>query len=131
MTAPDDDAGQDRRPAGDGPGRGGSHDAPDGGRGQDAPDPEELERTATPATVRRAPRYRAFVLAGALAGALVGVVLVLLFPAPTGSLGTTPVAAFVGLSLALVGALVGAVLAVLGDRTRETRRSRRGERDAS
>lgn len=85
----------------------------------DVPSAEELSRIAIPATVRRAPRYRAFVVAGAVLGLLVAVVVVLLGLTRAAS-GTDPrvgvVLGFVGAALALVGAALGAVLAVLVDR---------------
>ncbi|WP_246169506.1 hypothetical protein [Actinotalea subterranea] len=81
--------------------------------------PDDLERVATPARVRRAPRYRAFVLAGALVGLLVAVVAVLVLPGDNG-LGRGPVVVFVGLVGVLVGALGGAVVAVVQDRASRT-----------
>lgn len=82
---------------------------------QPAPGPEELARRAEPATVRRAPRYRAFVLAGLVVGLLVAVVLVLARVDPDRA-GAGPAAAIAALGLATCGALAGAVAAVLADR---------------
>jgi gas vesicle protein len=69
-------------------------------------------------TLRRAPRYRAFVLTGALLGVIVGIVASLLlgdpaslFSAPT----TTGYLAAIGL---LLGALLGGAVAVLVERRR-------------
>ena len=39
------------------------------------PSEDELERTATPATVRRAPKFSAFITFGALGGMVVGLLL--------------------------------------------------------
>jgi hypothetical protein len=82
-----------------------------------APDP-----VPAPAPVqvrlRRAPRYRAFVGAGALVGVLAGVVASLLLgdPASLFSSGTTTgYLAAIGL---LLGALLGGALAVLVERPR-------------
>ena len=69
-------------------------------------------------TLRRAPRYRAFVVAGAVVGVVVGVLAALLLGDP-GSLfsrgATTGYLAAIGL---LLGALLGGVAAVLADRPR-------------
>lgn len=80
------------------------------------PSPEELRDVAEPAVVRRAPRYRSFVLAGALVGVLLAVVLVLVVPGDQ-ALGRGPVLVFVGLTAVAVTALLGAVVAVLVDRS--------------
>lgn len=80
------------------------------------PSPEELRDVAEPAVVRRAPRYRSFVLAGALVGVLLAVVLVLVVPGDQ-PLGRGPVLVFVGLTAVAVMALLGAVVAVLVDRS--------------
>jgi hypothetical protein len=80
------------------------------------PSPEELRDVAEPAVVRRAPRYRSFVLAGALVGVLLAVVLVLAVPGDQ-PLGRGPVLVFVALTAVAVTALLGAVVAVLVDRS--------------
>lgn len=64
-------------------------------------------------TVRRAPRYAAFIVVGGIVGLLVALVLVLTAP---GSGGLGLVLAFVGGGCALLGALLGGVAAVLADR---------------
>ena len=78
------------------------------------PSEAELERIATPATVRRAPRYRAFMVTGALVGVVVALVVAL---ATAGSSGVASddggVLPFLGGQngvrwlLALTGAVVG------------------------
>lgn len=88
--------------------------------GTDVPTPEELDRVAEPGTMRRAPRYRAFVVTGALLGLVVAAVVVLVGPAG-GELGRGPVLVFVGLTLALVGGLGGALVAALADRATRRR----------
>lgn len=69
------------------------------------------------ASVRRAPRYRAFALAGALAAALVAVVAALVVAGVSGrdaDLGAAVL--FSALGAALLGGLAGAVVAVAIDR---------------
>ncbi len=69
------------------------------------------------AQVRRAPRYRAFALAGAVTGVLVAVVATLVVAAATGRDADLGYAAlFSATGAALLGALGGAVVAVLLDR---------------
>lgn len=89
------------------------------------PDAAELAQIAEPTTVRRAPRYRAFVLTGVIVGAVLAFVLVLVFGgddrpggSATGALdvGSGPVLIFTALTLCLVGALLGALVALLLDR---------------
>lgn len=113
-------------------------DVPTPAAGPDAadatPDETELARVAVPATVRRAPRYGAFLVAGALLGALVGLVVAVATAAGSGVTandggvlpflgGQNGVRAVLAVSGALVGLLVGGVLALLADR-RSTRRRR-------
>lgn len=101
------------------------------------PREDELARIATPATVRRAPRYGAFLVTGALVGALAGLVLALATAAGSGvgdtGGGVLPfldgqggVRWILALTFGIVGTFVGGVLALLADR-RSTRR-RRGPR---
>lgn len=95
------------------------------------PDEAELVRVAVPATVRRAPRYGAFMVAGALVGMVVGLVVAVATAAGSGVTGSDGgVLPFLGgqngvrwlLAVAggVVGAFVGGGLAVLADR-RSTR----------
>lgn len=95
----------------------------------DGPDPEQLERTAVPATLRRAPRYRAFALAGVVVGLVLAIVAVAVSgPAREGApLDTASVLGLLAVILGGFGALLGAAVAVLADR-RSVRRSRRGAR---
>lgn len=115
MSIPDPDAGDRPDASGSDAGRpgGGEPGRPDGPR---EPDGAELARIATPGTVRRAPRYRAFVAVGVLAGLLLAVPIVLLWPGPATELGRGPVVLFTGLTLAVVGGILGAAAAVLADR---------------
>ncbi|WP_307802674.1 histidine kinase [Cellulomonas dongxiuzhuiae] len=98
------------------------------------PDEAELARVAVPATVRRAPRYGAFLVAGALVGVVVALVVAFvtaqgsgvsgqeggILPFLGGQNGVRWVLAVTG---AVVGAFVGGGLAVLADR-RSVRRRR-------
>jgi len=100
-------------------------DAPDGdapdGRAPEAP----AERPAQVLRLRRAPRYRAFVLTGVLLGLLIAVVATLSFPV-TGDYSLRTVLGYVAAVLALVGGLLGAAVAVLVERGHLTRGRRRG-----
>lgn len=99
-----------------------------------APSEEELLRVAVPATVRRAPRYGAFLVAGALVGMVVGLVVALATAGTSGVTGDDGgVLPFLGgqdgvrwILLAtggVLGVLVGGALALVADR-RSTRRRR-------
>ncbi|KGM14195.1 hypothetical protein [Cellulomonas bogoriensis] len=66
--------------------------------------------------VRRAPRYRGFVIAGVVVGLVVAVPLVLLWPAERTGTGIGAVLALTALTLAVLGALLGAGLALVADR---------------
>ncbi|WP_208012502.1 histidine kinase [Cellulomonas shaoxiangyii] len=126
----------DPRPVADPSGATASAAAPatDGPPAPAVPSEEELERVATPATVRRAPRYGAFLVTGALVGAVLGLVLAAVL-APDGAAaggdggvlpflgGENAVRAFCAVAGAFLGVLVGGLLAVLADR-RSTRRQR-------
>jgi Mg/Co/Ni transporter MgtE len=90
---------------------------PDASPAPGEPDDARVAPVGQVAQVRRAPRYRAFALAGAVAGAVVAVVASLVVAGVTGrdaELGYATLVAAVG--AALLGALAGAVVAVLLDR---------------
>ncbi|MCM0640088.1 histidine kinase [Cellulomonas wangsupingiae] len=102
------------------------------------PDEAELARVATPATVRRAPRYGAFIVAGAVVGVLAGLVLAVATSGDSGVTGAdggvlpflsgqNGVRWILALGLGVPGAFVGGALAVLADR-RSTRRHGAGGR---
>ena len=82
---------------------------------QDRPDPtpEHLELTATPARLRRAPRYRAFATTGAVLLAVIGAVAVLT-TGPSAGRGAPLVVVVLG--AVVLGALLGGLVAVLLDR---------------
>ena len=80
------------------------------------PDDAAVAPVSAVADVRHAPRYRSFAVAGALLGAVVGVVATLVVAVATGrdaSLGYASL--FTGIGVALLGAIAGAVVAVLLD----------------
>ncbi len=111
------------RPAGPGPDEPGP-----AGAGAEVPDEAWLAAHAEPASVRRAPKLAAFVVAGALVGLVVGVVLALLADPSSGigedsGGGVLPmlggrngVRVVVGLAGAFVGGMLGAAAALAADR---------------
>ena len=101
---------------------------------QAVPDEDELRRVATPAAVRPAPQYRAFVVAGALLGMVVAVTAALVTSAGSGvteaSVGVLPfldgqngVRGVMALTGIVLGGLLGGAVAVVADR-RSVRRRR-------
>jgi hypothetical protein len=83
---------------------------------QPAPEPVPAPPTRA-ATVRRSPRYRAFVLSGVLVGVLVAAVLLRLFP-DDGRFSPGSVFGYLAVIGALLFGLVGALIAVVLDRPR-------------
>lgn len=83
--------------------------------------PGDAETARQQVTLRRAPRYRAFIGTGAVVGAVLAVVLTGLFPG-SGRFSTGAVMGYLGVSLALLGALFGGLVAVLADRQHPRRR---------
>jgi hypothetical protein len=79
---------------------------------------QELPAGAVRVTIRRAPRYRAFVLAGAILGLVGGAVTSLVLGGGDGALSPTTVTGYVGAIGLLVGGLLGAAVAVLVERPR-------------
>ncbi|MGW6130444.1 hypothetical protein ACWFNE_10515 [Cellulomonas sp. NPDC055163] len=90
------------------------------------PDEAELARVAEPATVRRAPKFGAFVTAGVLLGAVLGFVAALVTGSSVEGDGGTGFISFldgqgsarllVALAGATLGALVAGIAAVVADR---------------
>ncbi|WP_258724614.1 histidine kinase [Cellulomonas sp. NS3] len=90
------------------------------------PDEAELARVAEPATVRRAPKFRAFVTAGVLLGAVLGFTVALVTGSAARGDGGTGFISFldgqgsarllVALAGALLGALVAGIAAIVADR---------------
>jgi hypothetical protein len=78
------------------------------------------------ATLRRAPRYRAFIGTGVVIGAVLGVVLTVAVPGvvltvavpDNGRFSTGAVLGYLAVSLGLLGGLLGAAAAVVADRRR-------------
>lgn len=81
----------------------------------------ETEVTSDAVTVRRAPRYPAFILAGLAAGVLVALVLTFAFP-ENAEYDRGQVFGFLLLWAGAIGAAVGGVVALLVDRALEKRR---------
>jgi hypothetical protein len=101
-----------------------------GGEGGGVPDEGELRRVARPATVRRAPKFGAFIGAGVLVGVVLGLVLALLTRGNGPDNGTAFISFLGGdgtvrlesvLAFGVLGCLVGAAFAIGADR-RSTRR---------
>lgn len=86
----------------------------------DGPPPAAVPPGARQVTIRRAPRYRAFVLTGAVAGVLVALVLTRVFP-ETGQFSARAVLGYLGVGLGLIGAVLGGLLAVFVERPRRRR----------
>ena len=91
-------------------------DPPTGSR-TPPPDGAPQQPPPTPVRLRRAPRYRAFVLTGVVAGVVLAGVLSVLLPGGTSPSGRSPEGYLVAL-LALLGGVVGAAVAVLVERPR-------------
>lgn len=96
-------------------------------RGVPIPSEAELARVAEPAVVRRAPKFGAFITAGALLGIVVALVLVAVVRPEVAWVadgsgfisfldGEGAVRTVMAVAGAVVGALVGGALAVLADR---------------
>jgi hypothetical protein len=81
----------------------------------------ETEMTSDAVTVRRAPRYPAFILAGVAVGVLVALVLTFAFP-ENADYDRGQVFGFLLLWAGAIGAAVGGVVALLVDRALEKRR---------
>lgn len=96
------------------------------------PDEAELARVAEPATVRRAPKFGAFLTAGVLLGAVLGFVVAVVTGSAVEGDGGTGFISFldgqgsarllVALAGALLGALVAGTAAILADRRSVRRR---------
>jgi hypothetical protein len=90
------------------------------------PDADTLERIATPAELRRAPKVSAFITTGVLVGVVLGWLLAVLGSGTSGEARTGAILLTAG-GLGVLGATVGAGLAALADRRSvRSRRSRAG-----
>jgi hypothetical protein len=91
------------------------------------PDGEEkpgLPAGAVPVRIRRAPRYRAFVLVGAILGLVVGAVASIVLGGGPGTFSAVTLTGYVGVIGLLLGGLLGGAVAVLVERPRRGPRSR-------
>lgn len=100
------------------------------------PTEDELAQVAEPATVRRAPKFGAFLVTGGLVGLVLGVLAALATSADSPIVSTGggflpfldgqgAVRTVLGVAGAVLGVMVGGLLAVVADR-RSVRRASRG-----
>jgi hypothetical protein len=83
------------------------------------PDDEDkpgLPAGAVPVRIRRAPRYRAFVLVGAILGLVAGAGTSIVLGGGSGAFSPSTVTGYIGAIGLLLGGLVGAAVAVLVER---------------
>jgi hypothetical protein len=78
-------------------------------------------------SLRRAPRYRAFVITGVAVGVLIAAVLMVVFP-DNGQFSARAIFGYVAVILALIFGLAGALIAIFAERPRRSRadKERRG-----
>jgi hypothetical protein len=91
------------------------------------PDDDEkpgLPAGAVPVRIRRAPRYRAFVLVGAILGLVAGAVASIVLGGGPGNFSPASLTGYVGVIGLLLGGLLGGAVAVLVERPRRRPRSR-------
>jgi hypothetical protein len=81
--------------------------------GEQKPD---LPPGAVPVRIRRAPRYRAFVLAGAILGLVAGAVASIVLGGGSGAFSPSTVTGYIGAIGLLLGGLLGAAVAILVER---------------
>jgi hypothetical protein len=94
---------------------------------EEEPARPDLPPGAVPVRIRRAPRYRAFVLAGAVVGLVAGAVAAAVLGGGDGPFSPTTVSGYVGAIGLLVGGLLGAAVAVLVERPRRHQRDNLAE----
>ena len=82
----------------------------------DVSDDGPIEVDREDAVLRRAPKYPRFMIAGAIAGVLVALILTVAFPA-NAQFSPAQVFGFLLLFFAVIGAAAGAVVAILVDRS--------------
>jgi hypothetical protein len=87
----------------------------------DGEDKPELPADAVPVRIRRAPRYRAFVLVGAILGLITGGVTSIVLGGGPGSFSPATLTGYVGVIGLLLGGLLGGAVAVLVERPRSRR----------
>ena len=98
----------------------GEDDAKGASTAPGATDPAELPPGATRVQVRRAPKFAAFTVSGAVIGLVIGLLVIALAPQPATPTGFQPrsIALYLGMVGLLLGGVLGAGLAVLIDRRR-------------
>jgi len=77
---------------------------------------QDLPPGAVPVRIRRAPRYRAFVLVGAILGLLAGAVASIVLGGGSDTFSPTTLTGYVGAIGLLLGGLLGAAVAILVER---------------
>jgi hypothetical protein len=82
----------------------------------DSGDKPELPPGAVQVRIRRAPRYRAFVIVGAILGLVAGAVTSIALGAGSGAFSPTTVTGYIGVIGLLLGGLLGAAVAILVER---------------
>ncbi|WP_144268093.1 hypothetical protein [Demequina sp. NBRC 110055] len=101
---------------------------------QPSPEPADFDaadREVLPASVRRAPKFAAFIATGVIVGGVLGLILGLVLPNSTG-VGRGTVALLVASGFIVLGVVVGGVVAVLLDRgtPRELKAMKQAEAEA-
>jgi hypothetical protein len=85
----------------------------------DGPQPAaEPQAEPQQVSLRRAPRYRAFVVSGLVVGLLVSLALSVLFPGGVGEFSGRAVFGYLAAGLGLVGGVLGGLAAVVVERPR-------------
>ncbi len=79
------------------------------------PDDEVVTITPATVTVRRAPKFGAFMLVGAVLGAIATLILTSLFPVDP-AIGFLPLFGYFALFGIVIGGVVGALVAIILDR---------------
>lgn len=102
---------------------------------QPSPEPADFDaadRDVLPASVRRAPKFGAFIATGVIVGGVLGLILGYTLPNSTG-VGRGTVALLVASGLIVVGVVIGGVVAVLLDRgtPRELKAMKQAEAEAA
>jgi hypothetical protein len=83
---------------------------------EEKPDHPDVPPGAVRVRIRRAPRYRAFVLVGAILGLVAGAVASIVLGGDPGAFSPTTLTGYVGAIGLLLGGLIGAAVALLVER---------------
>jgi hypothetical protein len=81
-----------------------------------SPEERDVPPGAVQVRIRRAPRYRAFVLAGAVLGLIAGAVTSIVLGGGDAPFSPTTVTGYVGVIGLLIGGLLGAAVAIVIER---------------